>query len=122
MYPVAKSNIVLLVGGPPTPAFAENKVVIWDDATGQIVAELEFDDKVRGLAARRDRLAVALRRRVVVFVLGQGPNGLWREGTYETYDNPLGKHSFKLAVQTHTDIRLLKQVLSLLRQLQDRLC
>lgn len=51
---------------------------------------------MRGLAARRDRLVVVLRRRVVVFVLGKGEVGLWREGAYQTCDNPKGSSSFSL--------------------------
>lgn len=57
---------------------------------GTTVVELEFDEEVRGLAARRDRLVVVLRRRVIVYVLGKGGIGVWREGVYTTTDNPHG--------------------------------
>ncbi|GAA5879269.1 hypothetical protein JCM3774_006420 [Rhodotorula dairenensis] len=88
--PLKRTNLVFLVGGPPTPLYPPNKVVLFDIKADRAVAELEFRESVRGLAARRDRLVVALRRRVVVFVLGQGQAGIWREGTYETTDNPKG--------------------------------
>ncbi|KWU45386.1 WD40 repeat-like protein [Rhodotorula sp. JG-1b] len=88
--PLERTNLVFLVGGPPTPLYPPNKVVLYDVKANRAVAELEFREEVRGLAARRDRLVVALRRRVIVFVLGHGQAGIWREGTYETTDNPKG--------------------------------
>ncbi|GAA5857271.1 hypothetical protein JCM8547_009408 [Rhodosporidiobolus lusitaniae] len=90
VLPLERTNLLFLVGGPPSPLYPPNKVVIWDDKQGAAVAELEFREDVRGLAARRDRLVVVLRRRVVVFVLGRGEAGIWREGAYETTDNPRG--------------------------------
>ncbi|GAA5980380.1 hypothetical protein JCM10908_001633 [Rhodotorula pacifica] len=88
--PLERTNLIFLVGGPPTPLYPPNKVVLFDVKADRAVAELEFRENVRGLAARRDRLVVALRRRVIVFVLGQGQTGIWREGTYATTDNPKG--------------------------------
>ncbi|GAA6035120.1 hypothetical protein JCM8097_006371 [Rhodosporidiobolus ruineniae] len=90
VVPLEQSNLVFLVGGPPSPLYPPNKVVLWDDQAGLAVAELEFREDVRGLAVRSDRLVVVLKRRVVLFVLGRGRTGLWREGTYETCDNPKG--------------------------------
>ncbi|BGP44956.1 Phosphatidylinositol 3,5-bisphosphate-binding protein [Rhodotorula kratochvilovae] len=90
VLPLERSNLLFLVGGPPSPLYPPNKVVLWDDRARAPVAELEFREDVRGLAARRDRLVVVLRRRVIVFVLGQGGAGIWREGGYETTDNPKG--------------------------------
>lgn len=95
VLPLEQTNIVLLVGGPPSPLFPPNKVLFWDDARARTVAELEFSEDVRGLAARRDRLVVVLRRRVVIFVLGRGSIGIWREGSYETTNNPKGKVSLQ---------------------------
>ncbi|GAA6053509.1 hypothetical protein JCM3770_000301 [Rhodotorula araucariae] len=90
VLPLERSNLLFLVGGPPSPLYPPNKVVLWDDRARAPVAELEFREDVRGLAARRDRLVVVLRRRVVVFVLPHGGAGIWREGGYETTDNPKG--------------------------------
>ncbi|GAA5955019.1 hypothetical protein JCM21900_002762 [Sporobolomyces salmonicolor] len=90
VLPLERTNLLFLVGGPPSPLYPPNKVLVWDDKLGTAVAALEFREDVRGLAARRDRLVVALRRRVILFVLGKGETGIWREGGYETCDNPKG--------------------------------
>lgn len=91
VLPLAKSNLLFLVGGPPTPLYAPNKVLVWDEQQRKTVAELEFREDVRGLAVRRDTLVVVLRKRVLVFGLGQGGSGLWRQGSYETTENPAGR-------------------------------
>lgn len=91
VLPLGESNLLFLVGGPPTPLYSPNKVVLWDDQSGQAVAELQFREPVRGLAARRDRLVVVLRRRIIIYVLGKGALGLWREGEYATVDNTKGE-------------------------------
>lgn len=71
--------------------YPPNKVVVWDDALGKEVAELEFKSQVRGLACRRGWLAVALRRRVVVFQIGGPSGGIKRYAEWETCDNLRGK-------------------------------
>jgi len=90
VIPLERTNILLLVGGPPSPLYPPNKVVFWDDKLGEAVSELEFREDVRGIAVRKDRLVVALKRRVIIFVLGIGDMGIWREGSYDTCDNPKG--------------------------------
>lgn len=97
VLPLECTNLVFLVGGPPSPLYPPNKVIIWDDKLRQAAAELEFREDVRGLAVRRDRLVVVLRRRVIVFVLGRGEAGVWREGGYETADNPKGALGVRLS-------------------------
>lgn len=85
VVPIDESNVVLLVRRND-----DKVVVVWDAKRDEAVAELAFSERVRGITARRDRFAVALSKRVALFIVGPGPNGLWREGTYATYDNPLG--------------------------------
>lgn len=91
VLPLLSTNIVLLVGGPPSPLYPPNKVVLWDHHQRRVVSQLEFGEEVRALAARRDRLVVVLNRRVILFVLGNGQHGIWREGTYHTTPNPSGQ-------------------------------
>ncbi|KAG6855094.1 hypothetical protein C0991_006023 [Blastosporella zonata] len=87
VVPYHTSNILFLVGGGRSPLYPPNKVVLWDDALGTEVAELEFRERVRGLACRRGWLAVALRRRVVVFQIGEQ---VTRYAEWDTCDNPRG--------------------------------
>ncbi|KZT12813.1 uncharacterized protein LAESUDRAFT_719117 [Laetiporus sulphureus 93-53] len=102
VVPLHESSLLFLLGGGRSPRYPPNKVILWDDSLGQEVAELEFAERVRGLACRRGWLVVALRRRIVVFQLGEK---VARFGEWETYDNPRGllaiataMHSTLLAV------------------------
>ncbi|KAI0720234.1 WD40-repeat-containing domain protein [Cerioporus squamosus] len=87
VVPLHTSSLLFLVGGGRSPRYPPNKVILWDDALAQEVAELEFREKVRGLACRRGWLAVALRRRVVVFQVGET---VARYGEWDTCDNMRG--------------------------------
>ncbi|OCH90706.1 WD40 repeat-like protein [Obba rivulosa] len=87
VIPLYTSSLLFLVGGGRSPRYPPNKVILWDDALGKEVAELEFRERVRGLACRRGWLAVALRRRVVVFRLGEV---ISRYAEWDTSDNPRG--------------------------------
>ncbi|VDB97020.1 unnamed protein product [Peniophora sp. CBMAI 1063] len=98
--PLHASSLVFLVGGGAAPRYAPNKVVFWDDRLGKEVAELEFRERVRGLACRREWLAVALRRRVVVFEIGRD---IKRYAEWDTCDNPKGL----LAIATDAHATLL---------------
>jgi hypothetical protein len=82
------SSLLFLVGGGRDPRYPPNKVIFWNEALGKEVAELEFREKVRGLACRRGWLAVALRRRVVAFEIGESVK---RYGEWDTYDNSRGE-------------------------------
>jgi hypothetical protein len=89
VVPLHTSSLLFLLGGGRSPLYPPNKVVLWDDVIGTEVAELEFRERVRGLACRRGWLAVALRRRVVLFEIGEQ---VTRYGEWDTWDNPRGKH------------------------------
>jgi hypothetical protein len=89
VVPMHCSSLLFLVGGGRDPRYPPNKVIFWNEALGKEVAELEFREKVRGLACRRGWLAVALRRRVVVFEIG---GSVKRYGEWDTYDNSRGEH------------------------------
>ncbi|EIM88515.1 uncharacterized protein STEHIDRAFT_95773 [Stereum hirsutum FP-91666 SS1] len=85
--PLHSSSLLFLLGGGRSPRYPPNKVILWDEPSGQEVAELEFREKVRGVACRRGWLAVALRRRVVAFEVGEV---VTRYGEWDTCDNPKG--------------------------------
>jgi hypothetical protein len=87
VIPLHTSSLLFLIGGGSSPLYPPTKVVLWDDATCKEVAELEFRERVRGLVCRRGWFAVALRRRVVVFEIGES---IARYGEWDTCDNPRG--------------------------------
>lgn len=89
VVPLHTSSLLFLLGGGRSPLYPPNKVILWDDAIGSEVAELEFRERVRGLACRRGWLSVALRRRVVVFQIG---DQVTRFGEWDTCDNPRGEY------------------------------
>lgn len=93
------SSLLFLVGGGRDPRYPPNKVVFWNEALGKEIAELEFREKVRGLTCRRGWLAVALRRRVVVFQIGESVK---RYGEWDTYDNSRGEHGAPLRQRIYT--------------------
>lgn len=82
------SSLLFLLGGGRSPLYPPNKVVLWDDALGREVAELEFRERVRGLACRRGWLVVALRRRAVAFQVGER---VTRVQEWDTGDNERGE-------------------------------
>ncbi|KAF5393601.1 hypothetical protein D9757_000125 [Collybiopsis confluens] len=87
VMPMHTSSLLFLLGGGRSPLYPPNKVILWDDAMGAEVAELEFRERVRGMACRRGWLAVSLRRRVVVFEVGRA---VTRYQEWDTCDNPKG--------------------------------
>jgi len=88
VVPLHMSSLLFLIGGGRSPRYPPNKVILWDEAVGGEVAELEFRERVRGLACRRGWLAVSLRRRVVVF---QVQESVTRYAEWDTCDNPRGE-------------------------------
>ena len=98
--PLHTSSILFLVGGGRSPLYPPNKVVLWDDVLGKDVAELEFREKVRGLACRRGWFAVALRRRIVVFKLDESVS---RFGEWDTCDNPRGLQTIHYFTSSSVD-------------------
>ncbi|KAF7983891.1 hypothetical protein HWV62_18248 [Athelia sp. TMB] len=87
VVPLHTSSLLFLLGGGRSPRYPPNKVILWDDSAGSEVAELEFRERVRGIACRRGWAAIALRRRVVLFEVG---DRIIRHSEYDTCDNPKG--------------------------------
>lgn len=85
VQPLHSTSLLFLVGGGRVPRYPPNKVIFWDDAQGNEVAELEFKERVRGIACRRGMLAVALKRRVVLFEITDTIKHIqeWRTGENE---------------------------------------
>ena len=97
VVPLHTTNILFLLGGGRSPLYPPNKVILWDDALGKEVAELEFRERVRGIACRRGWLAVSLRRRVSVFEVGETVK---RYAEWDTCDNPRGERRLQSIISS----------------------
>eukprot|EP00842_Homolaphlyctis_polyrhiza_P003279 jgi/Hompol1/3952/HPOL_003412-RA len=53
--PYGLSNILALVGGGKLPKFPPNKLLLWDNSEGRIVAEIELSVDIRAVKLRRER-------------------------------------------------------------------
>eukprot|EP00050_Salpingoeca_kvevrii_P006811 m.291865 g.291865 ORF g.291865 m.291865 type:complete len:369 (+) comp12528_c0_seq1:227-1333(+) len=86
-----RCNYVALVGGGRVPKYSTNKVVLWNEATQEVVFELAFKSQVKAVRLRHDRLIVVLATRVHVYTLEQPPQPL---AVFQTCDNPRGLAAF----------------------------
>ncbi|CEL59707.1 WD repeat domain phosphoinositide-interacting protein 3 OS=Xenopus tropicalis GN=wdr45b PE=2 SV=1 [Rhizoctonia solani AG-1 IB] len=100
VQPMHASSLLFLVGGGRAPLYPANKVILWDCVTEREVAELEFKERVCGLATRRNWLVVALKRRVVAFEVN---TRVERRGEWETAENERGL----MAIATAPDSTML---------------
>ncbi|KAJ1993121.1 Phosphatidylinositol 3,5-bisphosphate-binding protein [Coemansia spiralis] len=82
-----RSNYLAFVGGGRNPRFPPNKVMLWDDASSKIIAELEFRSDVLNLQLQRDRIVVTLRNKCIICSLEAKPRHLH---AFETSDNDRG--------------------------------
>ncbi|KAJ2808083.1 Phosphatidylinositol 3,5-bisphosphate-binding protein [Coemansia helicoidea] len=82
-----RSNYLAFVGGGRNPRFPPNKVMLWDDASAKIVAELEFRSDVLNVQLQRDRIVVVLRNKCIICSLEVKPRHLH---AFETADNDRG--------------------------------
>ncbi|KDD73048.1 hypothetical protein H632_c2592p0, partial [Helicosporidium sp. ATCC 50920] len=62
-----RCNILALLGGGPSPRYPPNRVMIWDDHQGRAIGELSLRSAVRTIRLRRDRIAVALEHKVLLY-------------------------------------------------------
>ncbi|KAJ3511503.1 hypothetical protein NLJ89_g4065 [Agrocybe chaxingu] len=52
VLPLHSSNILFLLGGGPSPLYPPNKVILWNDASGKEIAELEFRERIGDTISR----------------------------------------------------------------------
>ena len=84
---LGKANFIALIGGGKQPKFAQNKVVIWDDAKQKIAVQLPVFTTVRGVRISRTHIVLALQNSVRVYNFKSSPE---LNGVFETADNPMG--------------------------------
>ncbi|KAJ1785317.1 Phosphatidylinositol 3,5-bisphosphate-binding protein [Coemansia sp. RSA 2399] len=82
-----RSNYLAFVGGGRNPRFPPNQVMLWDDASSKIVAELEFRSDVLNVQLQRDRIVVAQRNKCIICSIETKPRHLH---AFETADNDRG--------------------------------
>ena len=81
-----RCNLMVLVGGGPSPLAPPHRVLIHDDHVNRPIGELSFRQVVLAAKLRKDSIAVALRDRVYVYHLAD----LSLRDKIYTADNPHG--------------------------------
>jgi WD repeat-containing protein 45 len=81
-----RCNLMVLVGGGPSPVAPSHRVLIHDDHVNKPIGELSFRQVVLSVRLRKDAIAVALRDRVYVYHLAD----LSLRDKLYTADNPHG--------------------------------
>ncbi|XP_043936123.1 WD repeat domain phosphoinositide-interacting protein 4 isoform X2 [Protopterus annectens] len=88
-----RSNLLAFVGGGSNPKFADNSVLIWDDAREEkdakdkLVLEFTFTKPVLAIRMRSDKIIIVLRNRIYVYTFPDNPTKLFE---FDTRDNPKG--------------------------------
>ncbi|CAG0919712.1 unnamed protein product [Notodromas monacha] len=86
-YLLHRTNLLALIGGGKRPKFAENSVVIFDDAQKECLHDFTFSSAVLAVCMQRDRFLVVLERQIHVFSFPRNPERIF---SVETRANPRG--------------------------------
>lgn len=50
-----RTNILVLVGGGPTPKFPSHKAIVWDDYQNKVVGEITFKSEIKRIKLRKQK-------------------------------------------------------------------
>jgi len=50
-----RTNLLVLVGGGPTPKFPPHKAILWDDYQCQIIGEMIFKSDIKRIKLRKEK-------------------------------------------------------------------
>jgi hypothetical protein len=50
-----RSNLILLVGGGPSPARPLQQLLVWDDSKQQITSEIIFEAEIKAVKQGKDK-------------------------------------------------------------------
>lgn len=84
---LGRYNFIALVGGGRKPKYAQNKVIVWDDAKQKAVVTLEFSTAVLCVRLSKSRIIAVLHNSVHVHAFSSPPSKI---SEFETADNALG--------------------------------
>lgn len=83
---IYRTNLFAVVSGGSRPKFADNIVLIYDDALKKFMLELTFPSTVLSVRMRRDKLIVALTTQVITMSLYSLSNTLINLSMPQEYD------------------------------------
>lgn len=92
------SNLIALVGGGDNPQFPTNKLVIWDDYRGQMIADVDAEHVIHAVKFNKDIFAIVCLNRVILYHF----QNMQLLEKIDTYDNPRGA----CAVSTKEDCKI----------------
>jgi len=81
------TNMVAMVAGGRKPKFADNTLMIYDDAAGKMVLEITLSSPILSVRMKRDKIILVTRNQISVFSFPNKPRKLF---SMDTRDNPLG--------------------------------
>jgi len=81
------TNIVAMVAGGRRPKFADNTLMIYDDAAGEMVLEITLSAPILAVRMKRDKIVIVTRNQISVFSFPHRPRKLF---SMDTRENPLG--------------------------------
>ncbi|TXT12980.1 hypothetical protein VHUM_01381 [Vanrija humicola] len=90
--PLPASPLIVLQGGGANPLFPPNKAVLYHDGRGAPVAELEFSERIRGIAVRHRTVIIVLLHRAFAYEYTADKEGftLRKINEWETAENEAG--------------------------------